>query len=113
MPGARFVGCCSDVWGIVDVVQDRDGKARAKAAMLIGEILSETAGRLPDKTAIRMAGFAQTFAELDRAANRIANAMIAAGLGKGHNVAILSTNQADYPAIFFGMAIWRCMAAKK
>ena len=72
--------------------------------MLIGEILSETAARLPDKTAIKMAGFSQTYAELDQAANRFAQALIREGYSKGHNIAIYSANQPDYPAIHFGAA---------
>ncbi|NQV57496.1 MAG: AMP-binding protein [Rhodospirillales bacterium] len=72
--------------------------------MLIGELLSETAERLPDKRAIVLGGFTQTYRELDLAANRFANALINEGLGKGHNIAILSPNQPDYPALYFGAA---------
>ena len=72
--------------------------------MLIGEILSETAVRVPDKPAIQMGGFSKTYMELDRAANRFAQALIREGYGKGHNIAIYSSNQPDYAAIYFGAA---------
>ena len=72
--------------------------------MLIGEILSDAATHAPEKTAIRMGGFEQSFAALDRAANRVANALIRAGYGKGRNVAILSPNRPEYAAIHFGAA---------
>jgi acyl-CoA synthetase (AMP-forming)/AMP-acid ligase II len=72
--------------------------------MLIGEILSNTAARLPDKPAIVMGGYSQTYAELDRAANRFAQALLRVGLGKGHNIAIYSLNQPNYASIYFGAA---------
>ena len=72
--------------------------------MLIGEILSDAAARLPDKTAVRMGGFEQSFIALDRAANRVGNALVNAGFGKGRNVGILSPNCPEYPAIHFGAA---------
>jgi acyl-CoA synthetase (AMP-forming)/AMP-acid ligase II len=72
--------------------------------MLIGELLSNTAARLPDKAAIVMGGFSQTYAELDRAANQFAQALLREGMGKGHNIAIYSLNQPNYASIYFGTA---------
>ena len=72
--------------------------------MLIGEILSDAAARVPDKAAIRMGGFEQSFAALDLAANRVGNALLRAGYGRGHNVAILSSNRPEYAEIHFGAA---------
>ncbi|MCZ6764279.1 MAG: class I adenylate-forming enzyme family protein, partial [Alphaproteobacteria bacterium] len=72
--------------------------------MLIGEILSGSAARVPDKPAVKLGEFSQSFIELDRAANRVAHALIREGYTKGHNIAIYSSNQPDYPAIYFGAA---------
>ena len=72
--------------------------------MLIGEILSNTAARLPHKPAIVMGGYSQSYGELDRAANRFAQALLREGLGKGHNIAIYSLNQPNYASIYFGAA---------
>ena len=72
--------------------------------MLIGEILSTTAGIFSDKTALICEGAKQTYGELDAQANRIANALIREDLARGHNMAIYSTNRIEYPAIFFGAA---------
>jgi len=72
--------------------------------MLIGEILSTSAQRLPNKTAIRLGDNQQTFAELDRAADQFAQSLVKAGYVKGHNIAVFSGNQFDYPTIFFGAA---------
>lgn len=72
--------------------------------MLTGDILSNSAARVPGKSAIVAGDVTMTYAELDRAANRMANALIGAGLGKGRRVAILSTNQPEYASIYFGAA---------
>ncbi len=72
--------------------------------MLIGDLLTEGTARNPDNTAIVAGDQQLSYRKLDEAANRIANALIAQGYGKGHNVAILSTNQLDYGTIFFGTA---------
>ena len=72
--------------------------------MLIGSILAETATRFPDKLAIICGEDSLTYAELENASNCLANALIREDLAKGHNVAIYSANQTEYPSIFFGSA---------
>ncbi|MBO32001.1 MAG: long-chain fatty acid--CoA ligase [Rhodospirillaceae bacterium] len=72
--------------------------------MLIGDLLTEGVARNPDKVAIVAGDQEISYKELDRASNRVANALTAQGYGKGHIVAILSTNQLDYGSIFFGVA---------
>ncbi len=72
--------------------------------MLIGDLLRDSAARLPDKPAIVASGTHLTYAELDRAANRIANALITDGIGSGNTAAIISTNTAGYPQVYFGAA---------
>lgn len=72
--------------------------------LLTGNHLRRAAARDPDKTAIVMGAQQISFAELDRDANRVANGLIAAGIGKGERIAVLSPTVADYPAIFYGAA---------
>lgn len=77
--------------------------------MLTGDILRSAARRDPRKTAIVQAGHeddgaAITYGELDAAADRFANALLAAGLGAGSRLAILSPNVPDYAAVYFGAA---------
>jgi fatty-acyl-CoA synthase len=72
--------------------------------MLIGDLLRDSAARLPDKPAV-ISGDAQlSYGELDRAANRVANALIAGGVGTGAAAAIISTNTLGYPQVYFGAA---------
>ncbi len=80
-------------------------------ARLIGEVLSEAAARYPDKTAVIEGARRFTYAELDRAANRLANALLAAGCEKGEVVAILSGNRVEYPVFLFGAARSGCVGA--
>ena len=72
--------------------------------MLIGSILAETATKFPDKLAIICGEESLTYAELENASNCLANALIREDLAKGHNIAIYSANQTEYPSIFFGSA---------
>ena len=78
---------------------------------VIGAILRETASRAPDRTAIIDGDVRMSYGELDRAADRFANALLARDLGKGHAVAILAPNQADYPVFYFGAARAGCLQA--
>ncbi|MBT4590384.1 MAG: AMP-binding protein [Rhodospirillaceae bacterium] len=72
--------------------------------MLIGDLLTRSAERHPDKLAIVLGDQKVSYQGLNQAANRIANALIDQGLTKGKNIAIFSANQFDYPAIYFGAA---------
>ena len=80
---------------------------------MFGTLLRESAKRHPDKAAI--VGYrgdirlALSYGALDRAANRLANALLREGYaksaaGRGRWLAILAPNDVDYPAIHFGAA---------
>src|SRR5574341_19038 len=58
----------------------------------LGSILSETAAKFPAKTALLFYGKKITFAELDRLANRFANALAGLGVKKGDRVALMLPN---------------------
>ena len=72
--------------------------------MLAGDMLRRSAERFAHKVAVIQDQHRITYAELDSAANRLAHALQALGLGKGAKVAILSRNLAEYPLVFFGAA---------
>jgi acyl-CoA synthetase (AMP-forming)/AMP-acid ligase II len=72
--------------------------------MLIGEILSRSAARFPEKPAVIDGGRQLSFAELDRAAERFAGALAASGIVKGARVAILAANILEYPIVVYGCA---------
>jgi acyl-CoA synthetase (AMP-forming)/AMP-acid ligase II len=70
--------------------------------MLTADMLRRSAERFPMKTAIIRDDVRLTYAELDAAANRFANALVATGLPKGAKVAIVSRNLAEYGIVFLG-----------
>ena len=72
--------------------------------MLIGDILVNAAKKNPDKLAVICGEDRRTYKDLDQSSNQFANALIQQGLAKGHNIAIYSSNQTEYPSIFFGAA---------
>jgi fatty-acyl-CoA synthase len=76
--------------------------------MLTGDMLRRSAARFPDKQAIIYRGPDQrssiSYARLDALSNRLANALLGLGLGKGAKVSMLSRNLPEYGAVFFGVA---------
>jgi len=72
--------------------------------MLAGDLLRLPARRFPNKVAVIATDQTLTFAEVDAATNRFANALIAAGIEKGDRVAAMLPNIADYVAVHFGSA---------
>jgi acyl-CoA synthetase (AMP-forming)/AMP-acid ligase II len=50
------------------------------------------------------AGRVQTRADLRERSNRIANALISMGIGRGDRIAVLAKNCLDYPALYLGTA---------
>ncbi|MFE1602859.1 class I adenylate-forming enzyme family protein [Methylobacterium sp. ID0610] len=58
----------------------------------LGQRIAEAATRIPDNAALRFEGRRLSYAELDRAANRLANALAAAGVGKGDVVGLYLPN---------------------
>lgn len=72
--------------------------------MLIGDTLRLSAQRLPDKIAVVGRGRQLTFAELDRSADQLANALLGLCLDKAAKVAILSTNRPEYAIAYYAIA---------
>ena len=72
--------------------------------MLTGDMLRRSAERFPDKDAIVWQDRTISYRELDLAANRFANALLALRLPKGGKVAIISRNRLEYGIVFFGAA---------
>jgi acyl-CoA synthetase (AMP-forming)/AMP-acid ligase II len=76
----------------------------APAAVPAAELLARAAGRWPARTAVVYRDARMTFRALDRAASHLAQALIAAGLGAGHMVAIFSPSRLEYPIFHMGAA---------
>ncbi len=65
--------------------------------------LEETAWKFPHKTAIVFGDTRLTFAQLNSAANQIANGLKAAGIGKGDKVALTCPNIPYFPMVYYGI----------
>ncbi len=67
-------------------------------------MLENAARRYGGKKAIVSGDRRLSYAELDEASNKLANALIKMGVGKGDRVAILLPNIPEYPTLYFGIA---------
>jgi fatty-acyl-CoA synthase len=72
----------------------------------IGANLERTASRLPEREALVecWTGRRWSYAELDRDVDRLARALLAAGIGKGDRVGIWSPNCAEWVLVQYGAA---------
>lgn len=67
----------------------------------LGQALARNAQRAPRREALVSAGRRLTYAELDGEVNRTANALAAAGLGKGDRLALMSPNTEGFVLTFY------------
>ncbi len=70
----------------------------------LGDILTKTVKRYPDKEAIVFREVRLTYAELNNAVNKFADALMKTGVKKGDKVAILSHNCYQYVIFLFAVA---------
>ena len=69
-----------------------------------GALLAATAEKFPSKVAICHGGERLSYRDLDRQANRLANALIDRGLSPGARIALMCRNSIDYSVAYFGAA---------
>ncbi len=70
----------------------------------VGDSLTRTAGRLPDKLALVDGPRRWTYAELDAWANRVANGLLARGYRRGDALALASGNSGEFLAVYYACA---------
>jgi long-chain acyl-CoA synthetase len=71
--------------------------------MNLRQMLERAAKRYADKTVIVSGQRQLSYAELDKASNKVANALVGMGVGKGDRVALLLTNSPEFVASYFGV----------
>jgi fatty-acyl-CoA synthase len=84
-----------------DALTTTTARARRHA---LGDLLRRSAARVPAKTALRYRDRSYTYAELDAAADRTANALAERGVSRGDRVALLSHNDDGYVVLTFALA---------
>jgi len=71
--------------------------------MNLKQMLEQAAEHYAGKTAIVMGERKLSYAELDEAANKVANALVGMGVGKGDRVAMLLANSPEFVTTYFGV----------
>ena len=71
--------------------------------MNLKQMLEQAAKRYAGKTVIVMGERKLSYAELDEASNKVANALVGMGIGKGDRVAMLLANSPEFVATYFGV----------
>ena len=71
--------------------------------MNLRQMLEQAAKRYGEKAAIVMDDHVLSYAELDEASNKVANALVRMGVGKGDRVAMLLSNSPEFVTIYFGV----------
>ncbi len=66
-------------------------------------ILEETVNRYAGKTAIVLGERRVSYAELNETSNKVANALLKMGVGKGDRVATLLSNSPEFVTVYFGI----------
>lgn len=67
------------------------------------DMLRDVARKDPDKEALVCGNTRLSWAELDARVNRVANALLDRGMGRGDNIAVLSPNSVPYVELFLGI----------
>ena len=70
----------------------------------LGDLLTRTAARAPDRTAIVWRERRETYGEYNAVVNRVAHAMTGRGVRRGMRVAILSHNCREFVIAYFALA---------
>lgn len=70
----------------------------------LADLLARTASRTPDHPALIWRGETDSFAALDEAVNRAANALTERGVARGDRVAVFSHNCREFIVVYFALA---------
>lgn len=73
-------------------------------SLLVRDFLEQSAGRLPDKTALVCDGRRFSYAELDEMADRLAISLLEMGVQRGDRVAVFLQNSVETVVSVFGIA---------
>ena len=71
--------------------------------MTLKSMLEKTVNQYAEKTAIVLGDRRVSYAELDEASNKLANALLKMGVSKGDHVAMMLPNSPEFVSIFFGI----------
>ena len=78
--------------------------SKANTPQVIGELIEDRAGRNGDRIFLRFKDQSFTYNEINRYANRCANAFINQGVEKGDKISIMLPNCPEFLHLWFGSA---------
>ena len=81
-----------------------DSLVRIARRHSVGDLLSRTAARFPDRPAIVWRDVRETYAEFNSIVNRTANSLTQRGVARGDRLAILSHNCREFLVVYFALA---------
>ena len=82
----------------------RIGGYRRDQPYSVADLLEERAADATDRPFIVFEGRELTFGDMNRRANRVAHAALAAGLQPGSVVALMMDNRPEFPLVWLGLA---------
>ena len=71
--------------------------------MNLSVLLEDSARRYPDRDALVLGDTRFTYAQVDAAANQVANLLVELGIGRGDKVALSCPNLPSFPAVYYGV----------
>jgi fatty-acyl-CoA synthase len=81
-----------------------DTDIRRARSQQLGDLLRRSAARMPDKTALVFRDHTDSFAQLNTAVDRAANALAGQGISKGDRVALFTHNNRAFVVLRFALA---------
>lgn len=88
----------------VDAVTGEALDANLVSRVNVGDMLTRTAWRMPDREAVVDGDRRWTYAELNDAVNRLAHGLLAAGFGRGDALALASGNSVEFLVVYYACA---------
>ena len=69
----------------------------------LSSLLEGSAASYPDRTAVVLGGTRLTYAQVDAAANQVANLLVSRGIEPGDKVALSCPNLPYFPIVYYGI----------
>jgi long-chain acyl-CoA synthetase len=84
-------------------------KLAREMGLNLASIVTESAARVPDSSAVRLGEVALTYADLDDRSARLATLLLKRGLKKGDRVGVMLPNVLEFPVSYYGVLRAGCV----
>src|SRR5436190_1984052 len=83
--------------------RERCSEPREPAVLNLAVMLEDSARRVPGRDAVVFNDTRLTYAQIDAMANKVANLLVARGIGHGDKVALSCPNLPYFPIVYYGI----------